>query len=208
MVNYQRSFDSKLIELKKFIHSPTAEILLVRACYYKGLSHIGSTLLYLLIELLGLPESVITTAEAFNKEILEKSYDFSLQYSNGVQASVNTLDRGLEHYYFHIFDFEIILNDRKILCHFNSRYLTTYLVGPYDYSDVKILIDTKSLTEKTGYDGSMFQATEAISKFFKTGAKPNYESVKRSFNVSLLIDAIERSYNSKSNLNLKELPWK
>lgn len=200
LVNFQRSFDPTLKNLAEEIKK--SEVLLARACYYKGLSHIGSTMLYLLIEFFGKPHAITTTARAENRQIKEPSYDFSMHYKQGFEVTVNTLDRGHKDYYFHIFDFEIFLPDRKIICHSNSRFLTTFSVGNYPYGEVIILRENEPKIEPTNYDASFFLAADTIAKKLRNAAPAHLESVQRSLEVRHLIDAIEHSFNTRSTVHV------
>jgi predicted dehydrogenase len=206
VINFQRQFDGVL---NNFFKQEKAELLLARAIYYKGLSHIGSTMLDLLIRHLGYPVSVSTFQENLNRQIREKSYDFVLFYENNLNVVVSSLDKGVRDYNYHIFDLELFYSDKKVNFTYNTRYQLTYEVGDYDYADVKILDVLNPKIKPTGYDLSLANAMQQIAQILRSNSQEDLlVSLTHSYNIRLLVEYIMRSSSLGRPLTIEKSRWK
>jgi predicted dehydrogenase len=208
VVNYQREFDMDLHRALEPIRAGRQEWLLARGCYYKGLSHIGSTLLQMILSSVGTPAAVWSFQKNLNKVIREESYDFVLYYDGGKQVVVSSLDKGEKDYYYHIFDLEFFLSDRRLAFTYNTRRMVTVPISDYDYSGVKILDERNPQMRETGYDRSFLGAVECVARFASSEAERSDEFLKQSYNVRLLVEMIEKSNRENKKITIEGSQWK
>jgi len=196
VVNFQRHFDKSHVKLahslKRELHS---NILSVQALYMKGLDHNGVTMIDTLRFLIGNPKAVLALRRVFNHQIKDYSYDFVLYYPQFI-VTIRTSDSEHGFYNYHIFEIDILLNDRRISIVDNSRLVREFPLCNLGYSGVKGLNDAKPKLTPTQYCTSMKYVADYLFRITTGLQKHNQNTLNSSFQTMQIIGAVKKSYKS------------
>jgi predicted dehydrogenase len=200
-VNFQRRFDPAHRQLRDMIASKQVDILAVNTIYIKGLDHIGTTLIDTLRFFCGDPNSVLAYNRIFNADIQDYTYEFIL-YFNTFNATAKTIDTESVDYSYHIFEIDLLMNDKRVVINDNSRRLETRLICDYAYSGVRCIDDRHPTAQETGYAFSMLNSVQYLYEI-TNGSRPHEENTpKSSIQNKCIIEAVKRSYDQKRRIKV------
>ena len=200
-VNFQRRFDPAHRQLRDIIASGQVHILAVNTFYIKGLDHIGTTLIDTLRFFCGDPDSVLAYNRIFNSEIQDYTYEFIL-YFNTFNATAKTIDTESVDYLYHIFEIDLLMNDRRVVINDNSRRVETRRVCDYAYSGVRCIDDRHPAAEETGYAFSMLNSIQYLYEI-TSGSKVHEENTPQSsLRNKCIIEAVKRSYDQNKRIKV------
>jgi len=200
VINFQRHFDSSYDMVKQM----KTDILTVNAYYIKGLNHIGITMVDTLTMLFGYPDSVYSYNKVFNNEIKDFTYEFIIFYKD-FNITIKTIDK--IDYSYHIFDIDILLNNRRIVFTDNGNSMIEYNLSDYAYSGVNVLSNNPNI-HKTQYEMSMLNSVEYLYDITTTKRTHNINTVLDSYNNHILLDKIQESFKKEKKLLLEDKLWK
>jgi predicted dehydrogenase len=202
VVNFQRRFSKSFLFLQDQIKHNKNKLLAVNCFYIKGLDHIGITMIDTLLSLCGMPKGVLTYNRVYNKQVKEYSYEFIL-YFDKFNITVKTIDSAEYFYNYHIFEFDFLFTNQRIICNANSNQIETKEITEYAYSGVKVLNDQKTKKTDTDYKQSMLLAVEYIYKITDTKTKHSINTIQDYLNNLNVITAIKESHNKERQLKIR-----
>jgi predicted dehydrogenase len=202
-VNFQRRFDPAHRQLRDIIAAGQVKILAVNTFYIKGLDHIGTTLIDTLCFFCGDPNSVLAYNRIFNVDIQDYTYEFIL-YFDTFNATAKTIDIESADYLYHIFEIDILMNDKRVVINDNSRRVETRLVCDYAYSGIRCIDDRHPVAEETGYAFSMLNSVQYLYEITNGSRPHNDNTPKSSIRNKCIIEAVKRSYDQKKRIEVGE----
>jgi predicted dehydrogenase len=201
VVNFQRRFDPAHRRLRDMIAAARGRLLAVNGYYIKGLDHIGTTFIDTICFLCGNPESVLSYNRVFNKTILDYTYEFIL-FFDSFNVTAKTVDAETSGYAYHIFEIDLLMDDKRLVVNDNSRQIETRPVVDYAYSGVRCLDDRNPVVEETGYALSMLNAAGYVYDI-TSGAKRHDENTPlSSYRNKCIVEAIKRSYEEQKKMRI------
>ena len=201
VVNYQRRFDKSLERIRSAITKNKTNLLAVNAYYMKGLDHIGTTAIDTLNHLCGIPSHVFAYNRVFNLTVNEYSYEFILFYDD-YNVTVKTIDSEKLGYTYHIFEIDLLFNDKRLTINDNSGNVEKKIIGDYAYSGVKVLDDRHSSNEDTGYRYSILETVNYIYSITQNRREHDLNTPKESYMNKVIVDAIIRSFHQREKVKI------
>ena len=202
VVNFQRRFDKSLDRIRTAIAKKRSNLLAANAYYVKGLDHIGTTAIDTLNYLCGIPSHVLAYNRVFNLTVNEYSYEFILFYDD-YNVTVKTIDSEKLGYTYHIFEIDLLFNDKRLTINDNSRNIEKKIVGDYAYSGIKVLDDSHSSNEDTGYRYSILETVNYIYSITQNRREHDRNTPKGSFTNKVIVDAIIRSFHQRKKVKIR-----
>lgn len=203
VVNSQRRFDPVHRRLRDIITAERVRLLAVNAYYIKGLDHIGTTLIDTICFLCGKPESVFAYNRVFNRAIHNYTYEFIL-FFDSFNVTVKTVDSETSGYSYHIFEIDLLLNNKRLIVNDNSRRLETRPVVDYAYSGVRCFDDQHPAAEETGYAFSMLNAVEYLYEITMGIRQHDENTPGTAYQNKCIVEAVRRSYEEQKRIPIGE----
>jgi predicted dehydrogenase len=207
VVNSQRRFSNDYNDMQKTLSNEKQEILSAHGIYIKGLEHIGITMIDTITYLFGYPEAVMSYSRKFNEQVNEYSYDFVLFYKN-FNITVISADSIIGRYNYHIFELDILLDNKRIIFNSNSNQIEIKKITGYAYSGIRVLDDKNSDKKNTDYRKSMLGLADYVYDITNNNVKHTINTPEASYNNKIILNAIMISYHKKRKIKLKESAWK
>ena len=208
VANFQRRNEECHQKIQAFLQNRRDTVLAINAYYIKGLDHIGTTMIDTLTYLLGYPRSLLSYNRVYNQQIGAFTYEFLMFYEN-FNITVKTVDSPDYTYNYHIFEIDILLNDRRITIQDNSRQAKVCRLADYAYSEVQVLDDRAPTIIDTAYSKSMLQAVCYVFDIAKGKIPHTVNTLQTSYNSKFLVDQVKESYKrGQIKIEIGVAEWK
>jgi predicted dehydrogenase len=204
VVNFQRHFEPEHLKLAALCRQSPSHVLTAQGIYVKGLDHNGVTMIDTLRLLFGRPRAVLALGRIYNRQMAEYSYDFVLFYS-GFSVTVRTADSAGGQYNYHVFEIDVLFQDKRIASVDNSRFMREVSKISFGYSGVKGLDDARPRFTPTGYSLSMIRVVDYLHKICVGEQKLTENTLASSRENAWITEAVKASF--RKGLKKVILSW-